>query len=172
MNIAKTLAASAVTASLLGATVALATPASALSWKCSTSSKSIDDAGYWGPVADNWSFKVTNCAARSGSYAYAKSTIRWDAPWYYSGATETFDGAKFRVYIKRASTGSVLRYATYDIQHRLEHSDASGNGSWTTPTISKRVGSSRAYGDGTLKLDWNNDGAGYRNYGFTGSRGI
>jgi hypothetical protein len=171
MNVVKAAAASAVAASLLGATVAFASPASALSWHCTTSSKSIDDAGYSGPWADNWDFKVTNCAARSGSYVYAKSTIRWDAPAYYSGATATFDGAKFRTYIKRSATGTVLRYATYDVENRLEHSDSYGNGSWTTPTISYRVGSSRAYGDGALKLDWHSDGAGFRNYGFTGSPG-
>ncbi|MFG2130804.1 hypothetical protein ACGFNV_23720 [Streptomyces sp. NPDC048751] len=167
----KTLAASAVAVSVLGATVALATPASALSWSCKTSSKSIDDAGYSGPWPDNWDFKIKVCAARSGGYGYGKATISWDAPPSYSGVTTTFDAAQLRLVLVRPDSGATVKTAAYDIEYKLEHSNSSGNGSWTTPTIKFKT-SKRVYADTTLRLNWDNDGKDYRNYGFTGSPSV
>jgi hypothetical protein len=167
----KAVASSAVAVSLLGATIAMATPASALSWSCKTSSKTIDDAGYSGPWPDNWDIKIRVCAARSGGYGYAKATISWDAPPSYSGNTSTFDAAQLRLFAVRPDSGARPKTATYGIEYKLEHGNSSGNGSWTTPTI-KFATSKRIYADTTLRLDWNNDGRGYRNYEYTGSPSV
>ncbi|WP_329020816.1 hypothetical protein [Streptomyces sp. NBC_01601] len=160
-------------AAAVGATVAIAPTAdAAVSWKCSTSSRSIDDLGYDGPWPDNWDVTVRNCAARSGGYVYSYSKVSWDAPANYAGATYTFNSAYFRQYVKK-SNGSVAGYATRDVEYRLEHGSVyTGNGSFTTPTIKRYVGSGRAYGDGTLKLDWYNDGRGSVNYEFAGSPSV
>jgi hypothetical protein len=166
-----TLVASTVAISALGATVAMTTPASALSWSCKTSSKTIDDAGYSGPWPDNWDFKIKACAARSGGYAYGKATLSWDAPPSYSGNTSTFDAAQLRLFLVRPDSGATVKTATYDIEYKLEHSNSAGNGSWTTPTIKFKT-SKRVYADTTLRLDWNNDGKSYRNYQFTGSPSV
>ncbi|TGB16237.1 hypothetical protein [Streptomyces sp. MZ04] len=168
----------AVAAALVGATVAgtavlAATPASALSWKCNSSSRTIDDAGYSGPWGDNWDFTVKNCVARSGGYIYAKATVSWDAPPWYAGTdlSNTFDNAHFRLYVKHADGGAdtVLGKKTFYIQDNLATMNGSGNGSWTTSTAKKYVGGKSAYTDGALLLDWNNDGDDARHYGFEGS---
>ncbi|MFI1510707.1 hypothetical protein [Streptomyces sp. NPDC020597] len=64
-----------------------------------------------------------------------------------------------------------MKTAAYNIEYELEHSNSSGNGSWTTPTIKFKTGK-RVYADITLRLDWDSDGQGYRNYGFTGSPSV
>ncbi|MEU9167718.1 hypothetical protein AB0D34_07975 [Streptomyces sp. NPDC048420] len=171
MNKRTPLAAASVAVAVLGATAAMTTPASALSWSCKTSSKTIDDAGYSGPWADNWDVKIKVCAARSGGYGYGRATISWDAPPYYQGATGTFDGAQLRLFLVRPDSAATVTNATYNIEYKLEHSNSSGNGSWTTPTIKAKT-SKRIYADTTLRLDWNNDGRGYRNYEYTGTPSV
>lgn len=90
-----------------------------------SSSKTTDDAGYSGPWGDNWDFTVTNCVARSGSYVYAKTTVKWDAPPWYSGSTdnlaEVFDSAGFQLCLKHADAGAdtVLLKKDFDIQGKL-----------------------------------------------------
>ncbi|MGW5862608.1 hypothetical protein ACWFRJ_10610 [Streptomyces sp. NPDC055239] len=171
----------AVSVALVGATVAgvsvLATaPASALSWKCNSSSRTIDDAGYSGPWGDNWDFTVKNCVARSGGYVYSKAKVTWDAPPWYSGTdlSQTFDDAYFRLYVKHADGGAdtVLGHKTFYIQDNLAGMNGSGNGSWTTSTAKKYVGGKSAYADGALKLNWDDDGKGLRHYGFKGSGSV
>ncbi|MFD3775154.1 hypothetical protein [Streptomyces sp. NPDC058612] len=54
------------------ATVATAAPA----YRCSTSSRTIDDSGYDGPWPDNWDIKITTYAARSGGTVYAYATVQ------------------------------------------------------------------------------------------------
>lgn len=116
----------AMSVALVGVTVAgvsvlAVSPASALSWTCKSSSKTIDDAGYSGPWGDNWDFTVTNCVARSGSYVYAKATVKWDAPPWYSGSTdnlaEVFDSAGFRLYLKHADSRRGHRPAQEGLRH-------------------------------------------------------
>ncbi|MCX5559251.1 hypothetical protein [Streptomyces sp. NBC_00038] len=168
----------AMSVALVGVTVAgvsvlAVSPASALSWTCKSSSKTIDDAGYSGPWGDNWDFTVKNCVARSGSYVYAKATVTWDAPPWYSGSTdnlaEVFDSAGFRLYLKHADAGAdtVLVKKDFDIQGKLAAMNGAGNGSWTSSTIKKKVGSKTAYADGALRLNWDEDGTGVRTYDFT-----
>ncbi|WP_037675488.1 hypothetical protein [Streptomyces griseus] len=164
-------------ATVVGASVLAVSPASALSWKCKSSSKTIDDAGYSGPWGDNWDFTVKNCVARSGSYVYAKATVSWDAPPWYSGTDhlyETFDSAGFRLYLKHADAGAdtVLVKKDFDIQDKLAAMNGSGNGSWTSSTIKKKVGSKSAYVDGALRLNWDEDGKGVRNYGFSATSSV
>ncbi|WP_405931670.1 hypothetical protein [Streptomyces sp. NBC_00827] len=168
----------AMSVALVGVTVAgvsvlAVSPASALSWTCKSSSKTIDDAGYSGPWGDNWDFTVKNCVARSGSYVYAKATVTWDAPPWYAGTTdnlaETFDSAGFRLYLKHADAGAdtVLVKKDFDIQGKLAAMNSAGNGSWTSSTIKKKVGSKTAYADGALRLNWDEDGKDVRTYDFT-----
>lgn len=59
---------------------AAAPPAATLSYRCSTSTQTIDDAGYSGPAPDNWDIKIQVCAARSGTTVYAYTDIGWDGP--------------------------------------------------------------------------------------------
>jgi hypothetical protein len=158
-----------------GTVLATAGPASALSYKCNTSSKSIDDPAYDGPWADNWDFKVTVCAARSGSTVYSYSKVSWDGPLYGRvDDTSIFNAAYLRQQVKKSVSGTdpVLKKTDfYGIESKLENSDgnANYNGSYTTGTISYRVGSARGLGDAELKLEWANDGAGYKTYLFTAS---
>lgn len=163
-------------ATLAGASLLAASPASALSWKCKSSSRVIDDAGYTGPASDNWHFTVRNCAARSGGYVYSKAKVTWDAPPWYAGSdlVETFDSAYFRLYVKRADAGAdtVLGKKTFYIRDNLAKMSLNGNGSWTTSTAKKRVGSRGAYADGALKLNWDEDGKGLRHYSFKGSGSV
>ncbi|MGW0773920.1 hypothetical protein ACWD01_09785 [Streptomyces sp. NPDC002835] len=163
-------------AGVVGATVLTVTPASALSWKCDSSSRTIDDASYSGPAGDNWDFTVKNCVARSGGYVYSKAKVTWDAPPWYAGTdlSNTFDSAYFRLYVKHADAGAdtVLGKKTFYIQDNLAAMNGAGNGSWTTSTAKKYVGGKSAYADGALKLNWNNDGKGLRHYGFSGTRSV
>ncbi|MEU5102096.1 MULTISPECIES: hypothetical protein [unclassified Streptomyces] len=167
------MSAALVGATVVGASMLAASPASALSWKCKSSSRTIDDAGYSGPWADNWDFTVKNCVARSNSYVYAKAKVTWDAPPWYSGSDlkETFDSAHFRLYLKRADAGpdTVLARKDFDIRAKLAAMDGSGNGSWTSSTTKKYVGSKSGYADGALRLNWDEDGKDVRHYGFKGT---
>ncbi|GAA2086311.1 hypothetical protein GCM10009801_48670 [Streptomyces albiaxialis] len=178
LRISSAAAKRALSVALVGAAVAgvsavTTSPASALSWKCNSSTRTIDDAGYSGPWGDNWDFTVKNCVARSGGYVYAKAKVSWDAPPWYSGTdlSETFDSAYFRLYLKHADGGAdtVLGKKTFSIRDNLAKMNGSGNGSWTTSTAKKYVGNKSAYADGALKLNWDEDGKGLRHYSFQGS---
>ncbi|MFF8847632.1 hypothetical protein ACF08N_33820 [Streptomyces sp. NPDC015127] len=165
-------AAALATVALAGTTLLTATPASALTYKCSTSTKTVDHAGYSGPWADNYTFKVSLCSARSGSTVYAYAKVSWDGPVMAIGDTGTFNDAYLRVFIAKSVYGTdpVVKNGYYHgIEYKLEHSNSYGNGSYTSGTISYPVGSAKAYADGQLRLDWRNDGAGYQTHNFTAS---
>lgn len=158
------------------AAIATATPAAAASYKCTTSpEKSIDDPSYSGPWADNWDFTVKVCAKRSGSYIYSYAKISWDGPAYGLVDDDTiFDDAYFKVQIKKSQSGTdpVKKQKNFGgIEAKLENSDSNANynGSYTTGTISYKIGSSKGLGDGELHLDWDSDGAGPQNHKFSAS---
>ncbi|MDX2826473.1 hypothetical protein Sipo8835_12540 [Streptomyces ipomoeae] len=164
----------AVTAALTGAAVTAAPSAAALAWKCKTSTKSIDQANYDGPWADNWDFKVKICAARSGGTVYSKASISWDGPVGGVDDTSIFDGAYFRLVLKKQQSGTdpVKRSKNGGgIEAKLENSDGNGNynGSYSTGTISYKLGAGKGYSDGTLYLDWSDDGHGYQRHDFAAS---
>ncbi|MES5819529.1 hypothetical protein [Streptomyces sp. RG80] len=165
-----------VVAALAGGTaVATAGPAAAATYKCTSSSKSIDDPSYSGPWADNWDFTVKVCAKRSGSTVYSYAKTSWDGPVYSSvDDTTKFEDAYFKVQIKKSQSGTdpVKKSANYGgIEAKLENSDSTGNynGSYTTPTLSYKIGAGKGLGDGELHLNWKNDGHGDRNYQFSAS---
>ncbi|MFF4699960.1 hypothetical protein [Streptomyces chattanoogensis] len=158
---------------LAGVSLATASPASAAGYRCTTSEKSIDDPAYSGPWADNWDFTVKICAKRSGSSVSTFAKVSWDGPVYGLDA-DVFDGAYFQLQVKKsvAGTDPVVKKANfYRLEPRLERADSWGdhNGSFTTPTITYKAGHSKALGDGELRLDFNNDGAGYSTHLFTAS---
>jgi hypothetical protein len=172
----RTAAASAVAVGALAAvSIVAASPASAAAYKCTKSTKSVDDPSYDGPWADNWDFTVHVCAKRSGSYVYSYAKISWDGPVYaINDNSGIFDEAYFKVQIKRSQTGTdpVKKSKNYGgIEAKLESSNSNGNynGSYTTGTLSYKIGSSKGLGDGELHLDWNNDGKGYQTHKFSAS---
>lgn len=156
------------------ATMATATTASAASYRCKTSTKSIDDPAYHGPWADDWDFKVSLCAKRSGTTVSTYAKVTWDGPVYGNvDDTSIFDGAYFKLQVKKSQAGTdpVKRSKNHPgIEARLEDSNAYGNynGSYTTPVLRHKIGS-KALADGELHLDWNNDGRGYWKHLFTAS---
>jgi hypothetical protein len=152
-------------ATLATGAVVMASPATA-STHCNTSSKTVDNRGYSGPWADNWTLTSTVCAYRSGSYIYGYAKIKWDAP-TFRGNGSTFDGAGFRVYLKKSLSGAtdpIRSYKTFDIEGRMEN----GDGSYTTSTFRYPI-SRYALADGAWKINWNNDGDGTIHYSVTGS---
>jgi hypothetical protein len=167
----------AVILAALAGTAALATanPAAASDYRCTTSTKSIDDPSYSGPWADNWDVTVRLCAKRSGSTIYTYAKISWDGPAYaYVDDRSIYDGAYFTLQVKKSQAGTdpvkkSKKY--YGIESRLENSDSNANynNSYTTPVLSYAIGSSRALADGELHLDWNNDGRGYWKHLFSAS---
>ncbi|MFE7272464.1 hypothetical protein [Streptomyces sp. NPDC057623] len=167
----------AVIVATLAGTAALATaaPASAASYHCTTSTKSIDDAAYDGAWADNWDFTVKLCAKQSGDYLYSYASLSWDGPAYGQVDDPTiFDGAYFKVQAKKSVSGTdpVLKQANYHgIEAALENSDSNANynNHYTTPVMKTKVGAARVLTDGELYLDWNNDGNGYGRHQFTAS---
>ena len=164
-------------AAALVASAALATanPAAAADYRCTTSTKSIDDPAYSGPWADNWDVTVRLCAKRSGSTVSTYAKLSWDGPAYtYADDSTIFDGAYFNLQVKKSQAGTdpvkkSKKY--YGIESRLESSGsgANYNNSYTTPVLSYAIGSSRALADGELRLDWNNDGRGYWKHLFSAS---
>ncbi|WP_407841408.1 hypothetical protein ACE1OC_41295 [Streptomyces sp. DSM 116496] len=163
-------------AGAVGAAPATASPTAAgLHFKCSSSTKSIDDAAYSGPWPDTWEVTVQVCAARSGATVSAYATVSWDGPGFYSTTNATiFDGAKIRVQIKQAREGDpVVVEKDFSLKGRLEAATSSGdrNGHYRTPKISHRAGPG-ALGDGVLFVDWHKDGHGYRGYDYTGSPSV
>ncbi|MEU3065027.1 hypothetical protein [Streptomyces subrutilus] len=168
----KTTTTTALLALVLTAVAAAPAPA-APAYRCSSSTRTIDDAGYSGPWPDNWRVTVRVCAARSGSTVHAYAEVRWDGPTYQTLNDPTIlDGAKLRVQIKPAGKGGPIltRRDFPGIEAALEHSDGQGDhdGAYRTPTISHRAGP-RAVADVVLLLDWHSDGHGYRAHEYTAS---
>jgi hypothetical protein len=165
-------AALAATSCLSAAAVISASPASALTWHCKTSERSVDTANYSGPWADQYDYTVKQCAARSGSYVYAKASIRWDGPMWANSYTNVWDGAYYKLMIKKSVSGTdpVLKSKKYyGIESAMEHADSYGNGHYNTGTISYRIGSAKGVSDGTLYLDWRDCCGGYKPFTFSAS---
>ncbi|MEW1548342.1 hypothetical protein [Streptomyces tsukubensis] len=151
-------------------------PASAASYKCKTSTKSIDTANYNGPWADQWDVKTTLCAKRSGSYVHAYAKVSWDGPLFGEPDNSAiFDAARFRLQIKKSQSGTdpvKLSKDFYGIEARLENSDVWGNynGSYTTGTTKWKASSAnKGYADGVLQLDWRKCCGGYHSHNFKAS---
>ncbi|MFC8348571.1 hypothetical protein [Streptomyces sp. NPDC057280] len=168
--------AAVVVAALAGTTaITAATPAAAADYKCTTSTKSVDDPSYSGPWADNWDFTVKVCAKRSGSTVYSYAKISWDGPAYGQVDDDTiFDSAYFKVQIKKSQSGTDPVKTSknfHGIEAKLEDSTSNGNynNSYTTGTISYRIGSGKGLGDGELHLDWDSDGGGDQKHLFSAS---
>ncbi|MFD7233575.1 hypothetical protein [Streptomyces sp. NPDC059881] len=158
---------------------ALATSASqatAASYRCKTSSASIDTANYSGPTNDQWNVTTTLCAKRTGSSVYAYAKISWDGPVFMDvDNAAIFDSARFRLQVKRSQSGTdpvVVQRDYYAIESRLENSNSVGNynGSYQTPTVRwSAAGRSKAVVDGVLQLDWHRCCGGYKSHSFSAS---
>jgi hypothetical protein len=160
-------------ASVIGAiSLATAGPASAVSYHCTTSTASVDDPAYSGPLTDNYNFTVTLCAKRVSGVIYAYAKASWDGPVWFVNQTEILDAARFHLEIKKSISGTdpVVKSAnSYGIEYKLEHGNTAGNSSFTTPVLKYTAGSGRYLADGIIQLDWNNDGKGYRTTAFSAS---
>ncbi|ATZ21955.1 hypothetical protein SLAV_39265 [Streptomyces lavendulae subsp. lavendulae] len=166
-------AALAVATAPTAAAAAAAPAAATLSYRCSTSTQTIDDAGYSGPAPDNWDIKIQVCVARSGSTVHTYADITWDGPAFYAAKDATiFDGAKVRLQIMKSRQGTdpVVVEREFEIKDRLEKATSGGDrdGHYRTPAISHLAGSG-AYGNAVLYLDWHKDGRGYRGHDYKGS---
>ncbi|MEU6618647.1 hypothetical protein [Streptomyces parvus] len=170
MRIARTLTAAAATAALVaGATVLGTGTASAASYKCTTSKKSIDHPGY--TVNDNFNFSVKTCAKREGGYIYAKAYVSVDGPWNFAGQSSVHN-ARALIQVKRSVSGPdpVTKYAYgTGLGSKLNNLDAYGNTSYTSPTVKYKATSSRYLGDSVMQIDWRNDGKGRISYNFSAS---
>ncbi|WP_327129744.1 hypothetical protein [Streptomyces sp. NBC_01727] len=171
----RTAATALITATAVAGTALITAPtASAASYKCKTSTKSVDDPSYSGPWADNWDFTVSICAMRSGGTVYSYAKIKWDGPVGMSvDDAGIFNAAYFRLWEAKSVSGTdpVVKSGNYyGIESRLENSTSNGNynNSYTTPTISYKTGT-KTYGDGRLMLEWADDGKGYQTHNFTAS---
>ena len=103
-------------------------------------------------------------------YAYAKAS--WGGPVCFVNQTDILDAARFHLEIKKSVSGTdpVMKSANaYGIEYKLEHGNAAGNGSFTTPVLKYTAGKGRYLADGSIQLDWNNDGKGYRTTSFSAS---
>ncbi|MER5985643.1 hypothetical protein [Streptomyces sp. NPDC001787] len=153
-------------------TLTSAATASAASYRCKTSSASVDNPAYSGPWADNYNFDVSLCAKRSGGYIYAYAKVNFEGPVAYVNMTDTLDGARFHLQTKKSVSGPdpVVKSANFTgLEYKLEHGNTAGNGSYTTGTIKYKAGSGRYLADGIIQLDWNRDGKGYRSTNFSAS---
>ncbi|MET8175086.1 hypothetical protein [Streptomyces clavifer] len=171
MNIARALTATAATAALVaGATVLGTGTASAASYKCTTSKKSVDHPG--NTVNDNFNFSVKTCAKREGGYIYAKAYVSVDGPWGFAGESSVND-ARALIQVKRSVSGTdpVSKYAYGNgLGSKLNNLDAYGNTSYTSPTVKhKAAAGSRYLGDSVMQIDWKNDGKGRISYNFSAS---
>lgn len=108
------------------------------------------------PWPDNWVFRTTVCAYRSGGIVTAYATLKWTAPRALMHQVDTFDGASIDVGIARTAKGRRLISRAYDVRDRMER----GSGTYTTGRLSYRAGAGRAVGQAALHLNWNNDGRG------------
>ncbi|MFD4177198.1 hypothetical protein [Streptomyces anulatus] len=167
-NLKRSTSTAALLATLAGtAALATATPASAASYHCKTSSYTVDDPSYTGPDSDNWDFDVRLCAKRSGGYIYTTAKVTWDGPYASKQRSHfTFNKARFHLQTKKSTAGTdpVVKYANYTgLEHALEHSSAHGNGSYETGTLKTKTSGRYQYlADGHIELDWSGDGTGYR----------
>ncbi|MFE9912318.1 hypothetical protein [Streptomyces clavifer] len=170
MNIARALTATAATAALVaGATVLATGTASAASYKCTTSKKSVDHPG--NTVNDNFNFSVKTCAKREGGYIYTKAYVSVDGPWGFAGSSSVND-ARALIQVKRSVSGTdpVSKYAYGNgLGSKLNNLDY-GNTSYTSPTVKhKAAAGSRYLGDSVMQIDWRNDGKGRISYNFSAS---
>ncbi|MEU5137708.1 hypothetical protein [Streptomyces californicus] len=171
MRIARKLTAAAAAAAMVaGVSVLGAGTASAASYRCTTSTKSIDHPG--STINDNFNFKVKMCAKREGGYIYAKAYVSVDGPWNFAGQSPVNE-ARALIQVKRSISGpdpvSKYTYGT-GLGGKLNNLDAYGNTSYTSPTVKHKAGSgSRYLGDSVLQIDWSNDGKGRKSYSFSGS---
>ncbi|MEU3208182.1 hypothetical protein ABZ702_30740 [Streptomyces cyaneofuscatus] len=168
---ARSLTAIAATAALVaGVTVVGTGTASAASYKCTTSKKSIDHPG--NTINDNFNFTVKTCAKREGGYIYAKAYVSVDGPWNYAGQSAVND-ARALIQVKRSVSGTdpVSKYAYgTGLGAKLNNLDAYGNTSYTSPTVKhKPAAGSRYLGDSVMQIDWRNDGKGRISYNFSAS---
>lgn len=171
MRMARSLIATAATAALVaGVTVVGTGTASAASYKCTTSKKSIDHPG--NTINDNFNFTVKTCAKREGGYIYAKAYVSVDGPWNYAGQSAVND-ARALIQVKRSASGTdpVSKYAYgTGLGSKLNNLDAYGNTSYTSPTVKhKPAAGSRYLGDSVMQIDWKNDGKGRISYNFSAS---
>lgn len=159
-------------------TLISASPASAASYHCKSSKKSIDTANYNGPWADQWDVTTKLCAKRSGSYVYGYASVSWDGPVFGSvDDSSIFDGARFRLQIKKSQAGTDPVKASkdyYGIEAKLENSNSWGNynGSFSTGTIKWKAGSAKGLADGSLQLDWHRCCGGYKDHDFSASPAV
>lgn len=171
MRIARTLTATAATVALItGVTVLGTGAASAASYRCTTSSKSIDHPGF--TVNDNFNFSVKTCAKREGGYIHAKAYVSVDGPWGFAGESSV-NNARALIQVKRSVSGTdpVSKYAYgTGLGSKLNSLDAYGNTSYTSPTVKHKPASgSRYLGDSVMQIDWKNDGKGRISYAFSAS---
>ncbi|MFJ6898155.1 hypothetical protein [Streptomyces hokutonensis] len=162
-------------AAATAAALATAAPASAADYHCTTSRASVDNPAYSGPLSDNISFTTKLCAKRASGVISAYASISWDGPVWYVNQSDVFDGARVHLQIKRSVSGPdpVVKSANYyGIEYALEHGNTLGNGSFRTPTLTYRAKSGRYLGDGSIQLDWNNDGKSYRTTAFSASPSV
>jgi hypothetical protein len=172
MRIARTLTATTATAALvMGLTALGAGTASAASYRCTTSTKSIDHPGFTG-LNDNFNFSVKTCVKREGGYIYAKAYVSVDGPWGFAGESSV-NNARALIQVKRSVSGpdpvSKYAYGT-GLGDKLNNLDTYGNTSYTSPTVKyKPAAGSRYYGDSVMQIDWKNDGKGRISYDFSAS---
>ncbi|MER7170113.1 hypothetical protein [Streptomyces mesophilus] len=172
----KALSLAVVGASVIGVSAMTTGSASAATYTCKTSDKSIDDWSYGGPLPDNFDVKIKNCIRRSGSYVYGYSTMNFDFAPEYAGTDfrDKLDGAEFRFNINHVDGGpdTVFLKKDYDLMDDFARLNGSGNVGAKTRVWKKKVGSKSAYVDGTVRLNWNRDGKGFINHGFAGTRSV
>lgn len=136
-------------------------------WHCNSSSKSIDNPGYWGPWADNLDFTAKVCAQRIGSTVYTETRLSWSTPSTYQ--SNPLHDAYGREYVKHSTSGPdpvTCARTTDRIQQVIGKSGSSGtltSKGKSCPTVKYGLG------DFALRLDWKDDGAGDKTYKFSAS---
>ncbi|MFD7551945.1 hypothetical protein ACFV0R_16260 [Streptomyces sp. NPDC059578] len=145
--------------------------APAASWKCTTSSRTVDHPGS-SAIWDDFDFKVKTCSQRSGGTIYARVNVDVDGPPGFSGY-DVVNEARVLVQVKRSVSGPdpVSKYAYGPgLGSKMNNLNGSGNTLYTSPTVSHRAAAgSRYYGDSVLQIDWETDGQGLKSYAFSAS---
>ncbi|MFJ7423562.1 hypothetical protein ACIQXD_33890 [Streptomyces uncialis] len=169
----KTMLAAALAAAttMVSALAGSAQAASAASWHCKTSTKTVDHPGSTA-VWDDFDLKVKTCAKRSGGTIYAKVSVDIDGPPGFYGYN-VVNSARALVQVKRSVSGpdpvSAYKYGT-GLGSRMNSLNTSGNTTYASPTVSHRAAAgSKYYGDSVLQIDWKDDGKGRRSYDFSAS---
>ncbi|MFJ6889871.1 hypothetical protein ACIQRC_34195 [Streptomyces californicus] len=173
MRIARTLTVGAATAALVtGFTVLGTGAASAASYRCTTSSKTIDHPGSTA-TWDDFDFKVSTCAKREGGYIYTKFTVNVDGPPGFSGYNVVNYGTRGLIQTKKSVSGTdpVVKYAYGPgLADKMNSLNGYGNTSYTSPTVKHKPASGYRYlGDTVLQIDWKDDGKGRKSYSFSAS---